>query len=446
MKKITIIRLLSYGIAAFVIVSGIAVSGWVRAAKYERAVVVSYQRALSGLAGSVNKLDTSLSKCVYSNTTAGLAVMAADIWMESSTASQCLSELPVSMSGLEKTSKFISQIGDYAYTLIKKVAAGETLTNSERTNIITLADDAASLNSELTELYASSFNSAFISSYSADVSTDSSKSALLTTLSTIEQSFPDTPVLIYDGPFSDHITKKVPACVSANKTITSAADCKKKLAAVLNVSEAKIKYTGELKGTIPLWSFTVGSGNDTVTVDMAQNGGGIISILCARQVSAVSLKESQAVARAGAFINACGIKSMTMTYWYISSGVLYVNYEYNQDGVIIYPDLIQVGVALDTGEVCHYEATGYYSNHIAKRDVSAVITEKQAHAVLASGLTVQNSRLTIIPTAGKSEQLCYEFHCIGKNKREYLFYIDAKTGAEVQILMLVISDNGTLTM
>ena len=53
--------------------------------------------------------------------------------------------------------------------------------------------------------------------------------------------------------------------------------------------------------------------------------------------------------------------------------------------------------------------------------------------------------MCIIPTEWKTEQLCYEIHCRDKNKREFLIYIDGKTGMEDNILILLYSDGGILT-
>ena len=122
-----------------------------------------------------------------------------------------------------------------------------------------------------------------------------------------------------------------------------------------------------------------------------------------------------------------------------------INYAYSQNGVIMYPDLIKLKVALDDGKVLGIETTGYLSNHI-KRDISKVkITKEKAKEKLNKNLNIQSEILAVIPTEWKSEILCYEFK--GKiEETEYLVYINAENGEEEQILIITNTPNGKLTM
>jgi spore germination protein len=53
--------------------------------------------------------------------------------------------------------------------------------------------------------------------------------------------------------------------------------------------------------------------------------------------------------------------------------------------------------------------------------------------------------MAVIPTEGKKERLCYEFKGkFGENK--YIVYIDANSGEEADILQVIDTDNGSLTM
>ena len=122
-----------------------------------------------------------------------------------------------------------------------------------------------------------------------------------------------------------------------------------------------------------------------------------------------------------------------------------INYAYEQDGVIIYPDLIKVKIALDDGEVLGLETTGYLNNH-EKRSInkSNIISEKEAAKALSSNLNIESSRLAIIPTEFRTEIFCWELK--GKiEEREFLLYVNAKTGRVEDILIVVQNENGILT-
>ena len=52
--------------------------------------------------------------------------------------------------------------------------------------------------------------------------------------------------------------------------------------------------------------------------------------------------------------------------------------------------------------------------------------------------------LTLIPTDAGGEVRCYEFLCETEDEQEILIYINAVTGEEERIIILLKSDGGTL--
>ena len=61
-------------------------------------------------------------------------------------------------------------------------------------------------------------------------------------------------------------------------------------------------------------------------------------------------------------------------------------------------------------------------------------------------LTILSSGLAVIPTEGKYELLCHEFICQTADGMHAIVYINAQTGVEENILLLLEDENGTLTM
>ena len=111
-----------------------------------------------------------------------------------------------------------------------------------------------------------------------------------------------------------------------------------------------------------------------------------------------------------------------------------------------YTDLIKVGVALDNGQIVEFDARGYLTNHTARELGKPKISEEAARKAVSPSLKIEQTGLALIPTAGLHEVYCYEFLCTGKNGEKLLVYIGADTGVEEQILLLLITENGTLTM
>ena len=111
----------------------------------------------------------------------------------------------------------------------------------------------------------------------------------------------------------------------------------------------------------------------------------------------------------------------------------------------MYPDLIKLKVALDNGEILGIETTGYLNSHEERNLPEVKITKEKAKESLNKDLQILSENLAMIPTEYKTEVLCWEFK--GKvEDREFLVYINTQTGKEEDILVILNTPNGTLTM
>ena len=123
-----------------------------------------------------------------------------------------------------------------------------------------------------------------------------------------------------------------------------------------------------------------------------------------------------------------------------------VNFAYNDLDVCCYTDLIKVSVAMDDGEILGFDAKGFLVNHYDRDIPEADISQSRAKESVSPRLEIVSGRLALIPTDGLEEKLCYEFRCRAENGRNVLVYINAQTAEEEQILILVESKSGTLTV
>ena len=73
-------------------------------------------------------------------------------------------------------------------------------------------------------------------------------------------------------------------------------------------------------------------------------------------------------------------------------------------------------------------------------------TEESVRSKLSDNLTVESVRLAVIPSMGKFERLCYELNCVDQYGQRALIYINAETGVEEQILVVIEDENGVLTL
>ena len=135
---------------------------------------------------------------------------------------------------------------------------------------------------------------------------------------------------------------------------------------------------------------------------------------------------------------------MKPTYYLKQGGAVTINYAYLQDNVTIYPDLIKVKIALDNGEVLGMETTGYLNNHTQRTIETPSISLEKAKASLNKKLSITREDLAIIPTEWNTEIFCYEFK--GRvDDTDFLVYVNAQTGKEENILVIIDTPDGILT-
>ena len=164
-----------------------------------------------------------------------------------------------------------------------------------------------------------------------------------------------------------------------------------------------------------------------------------------RNVEAENISQDNANEIGKNFLKEKGFYNMKETYYLKQDGIVTINYAYEQEGVIIYPDLIKVKVALDNGEILGIETSGYLNSHYERKIKKASISKDKAKKTLNKNLQILSEKMAIIPTEYKTEKYCYEFK--GKvDEKEFLVYINAETGREEDVLVIVNTPNGTLTM
>ena len=137
---------------------------------------------------------------------------------------------------------------------------------------------------------------------------------------------------------------------------------------------------------------------------------------------------------------------MMQTYYMLQGGILTVNYAYRQGDVLCYPDLVKVSVAMDTGAVCAFEATGYISSHHERQLPKPAISAEEAMEQISDELSIESRQLVLIPSSGGEELLCWEFLCSGYGEHKALVYVNALSARQEKILLLLEDENGSLTI
>lgn len=200
---------------------------------------------------------------------------------------------------------------------------------------------------------------------------------------------------------------------------------------------------------IPSYDFVIKTENSdnesNLWISISKKGGHIVFMNYNRNVEVETISQEKANELGKEFLDSRGINNMKETYYTKQDGIVTINYAYIQDNVIMYPDLVKLKVALDNGEILGIETTGYLNSHTERKLEEVKISKEQAKESLNKELEILSEGLAVIPTEYQTEVLCYEFK--GKvEDREFLVYINANTGKEEDILVILNTQNGILTM
>jgi len=430
MKTRTRVRWITAACAAVVVASGFAVQYRLQAQALEDRIRYGYMRAMSEVTRSVEEMNTALHKASCVESPALMVTLAAKAWQESMNAVSALSELPVAQRQLEQTGKFLSQTGDYAMYVAKQAVGG----NVSQEHLDALAQRYHTAESLARQLYVleAEFSEGMMDYGQLSVP-DSGDAQLV---SELETAFPDQAELIYDGPMSEHVLQQSPRLLESLEPVS----VQQAAAAAEQFCGATPEYAGPGDGVIPCYYFYYEADGQRWDISVTQQGGMVLSACCSYEpAAAAALDRTAAETAAERFVAAYLGDHFTRTYSDAAGDITLVNFAATQDGVTLYPDLIKVGVRAGDGAVVRYDAVGYVMNHTDR-----ALTIPQQTPPVPEG--VEDRGLALIPTGGGSERLCREYLYTDRDGGHYLLYTDAVTGEQIQILLLVEQESGTLTI
>jgi len=444
----TLVRVLAGFLAVVLVLTGLTLTANARRDRYRMALEQNCQRAFTDFVSSVQEMNTSMRKGLVAASPSMLTAVCTDIYGKSLAAVANLGELPLSAVSLEHIASFLGTAGDYALYLSRTAAAGG-ITDEERENLRALQDTAQVLTQNLqalqTEIQRGSMTLGELMEASEQMADEGLETPLLDSFSNMEQEFPELPSLIYDGPFSQHVESKTPAMTADAAWLTDE-ELLEKAAAFFSLRPAALTRVTTGEGTIPTAGFSANVDGGELYVEVSRQGGYVTNMFNSRPVAEAALSAQAALNRANDLLAKNGLEHMAVTYYQTADNVLTANFAYTDGGVTFYTDLVKVSVALDTGRIVGYEAAGYLTNHRSRTLPVPAVTEEAARALVLPDLRILSSSLAVIPTAGNDEVLCREFKCEDAAEQHCIIYVNAETGREEKILLLLEDESGTLTI
>lgn len=406
-----------------------------------------YNKSMYLAVSYINNVEVDLAKLLVTSTPKMSAVTLADIWKQANLAKECLEQIPVGQNSMANASKYLTQVSDFSYTLMKQNISDIKLTEEEYEKLKHIYEDSSKLSSKMRDIY-DDLNAGRIKWDELEKIGNEKlpDNDISNSISEVGKTFQNYEGLIYDGAFSDHLLSSEPKFLSQKEI--SEDDAKKYIEEVILNDEKieKIEFKGESNGKIELYNFDVTlDSKQKRTISITKNDCKLYLMIGDKKVKEQNISVDEAKKRGMEFLNKLGIDNMIETYYQKTENMIVINYAATQDGVILYPDLIKVKISLDDGKVYGVEAAGYIFNHTTRNNLKPSISQEKAKSILNSSLEIISSDMALIPTESNSEILTYEFK--GKiDNREFLIYINADNAREEKVLLVIDNKNGVLTM
>lgn len=414
-----------------------------------------YSKNMYDLISSVQNIRVNLGKAAIVGSKEQSIIVFEEIFRNAAMANDKLHSLPVPQETLENSSKFLSQVGDFCYTLGKVSSEGRELSEKDYQTIDSLKNRSFQLEANLKEVSnqvsAGKVKWGEIRKRVSGVFAKNNTEVLSEKFKGIQKQVAQYPALIYDGPFSDNVVNIEPR-VNSERAISQkeGEDAVKKILGADKVESIKIKET-KSNTRIPAYSFEViMKGRDkkssTAACEISTHGGKVVYLLDNKSVANAKMTRDKAIQQGATYLNNIGYKNMIPMYSLTYGNVAVVSYVYKQNNIIIYPDQIKLKIALDDGSIIGIESEKYLVSHSDKRSIpQPKVTVDEARKRVGKRLKINSTKLAIVPTENNKEVLCYEFSG-SYNNEQFIVYINADTGFEQKIVQIINTPNGQLTM
>jgi len=425
------------------------------------------QRNFADIAYHVEQIQSLMGKGLVTGTPQGNMRYMSEVHQHAQAAVANFMELPLPSELSSATGKFLQQTGDFANSLMRAESTGREMDAATRAELARLQQESQNLSAQLQTITAQYNQGGFRWNPPVQLTwatlwrgaqlpgkpnaePQAPKSILPGGWNQVGTAMEKLPVMVYDGPFSDHVGQRTPATLGP---LVERPEAERRLSqTVPNMGNLRINGVTDVAGPLPAYSFQLAPNGTpagpgyTATAEITKHGGRLLQLLNSRTIGNPTVDLARARTLGQEYLNTIGYTGMDATYGQAIEGTATIAYALRENGMLIYPDQIKVQIALDTGEVIGVDARQYLMAHHNRTAPQPRISPQEAEERVNPDLQVQRAQLTMIPNqSGTGEILAYEF-LTNFGDDTYLVYINAETGGEEQVLQQVETDGGTFAL
>lgn len=398
-----------------------------------------YQRAFHELTYHVDLLNSEIGSALAMNSGNELSPQLVDIWRISSNAMSNVGQLPLGLLPFNKTEEFLSNISDFTYRTALRDLDDEPLDNEETEALENLYNQSNEIKNELRQVQhlALENNLRWMDVQVALTSQDEPQdNTIIDGLKTVEDKldgFTETHANspITGTPLQDHSYKNI---IGEEVSEEKALEKSKQIFNISNEDDISITRSGE-GADVSFYSISYENDRKRGYMDMSVKGGLPMTLLVEREVEEPKISLNEGMEIADGFLGKFPFEQLQVIGSTQFDNIGVYSYLYHQDGVRVYPDAIEVKVALDNGDILGLSAQNYLMHHTEREIPDPEISAEEAKENVNPNVEIQEENLAIIANDLGEEVFVYEF--MGTlNNETYRIFINAMDGKEEKVEML----------
>jgi len=398
----------------------------------------NYQRAFHDLTYQIDLLNDKIGTTLAMNSRKSLSPALADVWKLTSEAHSNVGQLPLTLLPFNKTEEFLSKIGDFSYRTAVRDLDKEPLSDTEYDSLKKLYQQSGDIQQELRKVQHAVLNNN-LRWMDVELALASDKAPLDNTIidgfKTVEKTVSSYGDTDFGPTFVSMQNKESSYKYLQGKEITKkeAANIAKKYSGFGNNVDIHVTENG--KGSdVGFYSISIQDKKtkQEANMDLTKKGGYPIWFMRSRDVKEPKISLNEAGNQAIKFLKDNGFKNLDLfeSVQYDNMGVF--TFVTHEDNVRIYPDAINVKVALDNGNILGFSAEEYLQSNHTRNIPKPTKTKDEVRKEINPKVKVMDERLSVIVNDLNQEVLCYEFlGTLGDDT--YRIFINADTGVEEKV-------------
>ncbi|MEQ6376210.1 germination protein YpeB [Bacillaceae bacterium S4-13-58] len=396
----------------------------------------TYQRAFHDLSYHLDLLHDKIGTTLAMNSDSQLSPQLAEVWRLTSEAHADVGQLPLTLIPFNETEEFLASIGEFSYRAAIRNLEKEPLTDEETETLKTLYEQSGEIKNEMRKVQAMVIkNDLRWMDVQLALATQDEKAdnTIIDGFKTVEKNVKGYTEGNYGPTFTSVSSDNHEYKYITGSEITEEEALKKAKELFTVEMEMDISESGE-GADIPMYSISYDIDDRHGYMDLSKKGGHVLSLIINREISEPKLSLYDGGEKAKEFVDQFEYPEeleIFQSSQYGNTGVYQLIGK--QDDVKIYPDSVQIKVALDDGEVIGISARDFLMNY-QKREINTedIISSEEARDKVNSNVKIQEESLAVINNDLGKEVLCYEFLGILGNDT-YRVFVNANNGMEEMV-------------